>query len=107
MGDLVLVAFAERLGSVLRASDTAARLGGDEFAIVCEDTAFADAEVLASRLRTAVTAPLLIGETPVPLGVSIGIGCVPGGDEPGTLYERVVRAADDAMYADKATRRSH
>jgi diguanylate cyclase (GGDEF)-like protein len=30
-GDLVLVCFAERLQSVLRASDTAARLGGDEF----------------------------------------------------------------------------
>jgi PAS domain S-box-containing protein len=38
MGDLVLVAFAGRLRSVLRASDTAARLGGDEFSIVCENS---------------------------------------------------------------------
>ena len=38
MGDLVLMAFAERLRSVLRSSDTAARLGGDEFSIVCENT---------------------------------------------------------------------
>ncbi|GAA3177396.1 hypothetical protein GCM10010531_33920 [Blastococcus jejuensis] len=105
MGDLVLVSFAERLLSVLRASDTAARLGGDEFAIVCENTEPADAEVLAARLGSAVTAPLVIGEQTVPLGVSIGIGCVPGGEEPGALYERVVRMADDAMYADKASRR--
>ena len=105
MGDLVLVAFAERLVSVLRASDTAARLGGDEFSIVCENTESADAEILAARLRSAVTAPLVIDEQSVPLGISIGIGCVPGGEDPGALYERVVRTADDAMYADKATRR--
>ena len=105
MGDLVLVSFAARLGSVLRASDTAARLGGDEFSIVCENTNAADARVLAGRVRTTVTEPLSLGEHSVPLGISIGIGCVPGGEEPGQVYERVIRAADDAMYADKAARR--
>ena len=74
MGDLVLVSFAERLRSVLRASDTAARLGGDEFSIVCENTEPADAEVLAARLRTTVTEPLELGERSIPLGISIGIG---------------------------------
>jgi diguanylate cyclase (GGDEF)-like protein/PAS domain S-box-containing protein len=105
MGDLVLVSFSERIGSVLRASDTAARLGGDEFSIVCENTEAADARVLADRLRTTVTEPLTLGEHSIPLGISIGIGCVPGGEEPGQVYERVIRAADDAMYADKAARR--
>ncbi len=83
MGDLVLVSFAERLRSVLRASDTAARLGGDEFSIVCENTEDADAEVLAARLRTTITEPLELGAQSIPLGISIGIGCVPGGEEPG------------------------
>jgi diguanylate cyclase (GGDEF)-like protein/PAS domain S-box-containing protein len=105
MGDLVLVTFAERLRSVLRASDTAARLGGDEFSIVCENTEPADAEVLAERLRTTVTEPLVLSGTPVRIGLSIGIGSVPGGEEPGTVYERVVREADDAMYRDKERRR--
>jgi diguanylate cyclase (GGDEF)-like protein/PAS domain S-box-containing protein len=105
IGDLVLVAFAERLRSVLRASDTAARLGGDEFSIVCENTEPEDAEVLADRLRTTVTEPLVLGEATVSVGVSIGIGAAPGGDEPGDVYERVVREADDAMYKDKARRR--
>jgi diguanylate cyclase (GGDEF)-like protein/PAS domain S-box-containing protein len=105
MGDLVLISFAERLRSVLRASDTAARLGGDEFSIVCENTEKIDAEVLADRLRTTITEPLELGERFIPLGISIGIGCVPGGEEPGQVYERVIRAADDAMYADKAARR--
>jgi diguanylate cyclase (GGDEF)-like protein/PAS domain S-box-containing protein len=105
MGDLVLVTFAERLRSVLRASDTAARLGGDEFSIVCENTEPADAEVLADRLRTTVTEPLMLSGRPVRVGLSIGIGSVPGGEEPANVYERVVREADDAMYRDKSRRR--
>jgi diguanylate cyclase (GGDEF)-like protein/PAS domain S-box-containing protein len=105
MGDLVLVSFAERLRSVLRASDTAARLGGDEFSIVCENTEPADARVLAERLRTTVTEPLSLDGTSVSIGISIGIGSAPGGEDPGEVYERVVREADDAMYADKARRR--
>jgi diguanylate cyclase (GGDEF)-like protein/PAS domain S-box-containing protein len=105
MGDLVLVTFAERLRSVLRASDTAARLGGDEFSVVCESTEQADAEVLADRLRAAVTEPLSLSGTTVTIGLSIGIGSIAGGLEPREVYERVVREADDAMYAEKARRR--
>ncbi|TFV67885.1 UNVERIFIED_ORG: sensor domain-containing diguanylate cyclase [Bacillus sp. AZ43] len=105
MGDLVLVTFAERLRSVLRASDTAARLGGDEFSIVCENTEPADAEVLADRLRASVTDPLDLAGQAVEIGLSVGIGSVAGGDHPEDVFERVVREADDAMYADKARRR--
>jgi diguanylate cyclase (GGDEF)-like protein len=106
MGDMVLVAFAERLTSVLRASDTAARLGGDEFSIVCENTERSEADVLAERLRRTVTEPLVLGGTTVALGMSIGIGSASGGADPEEAYERVIREADDAMYADKAARRS-
>jgi diguanylate cyclase (GGDEF)-like protein len=105
MGDAVLVAFAQRLTSVLRASDTAARLGGDEFAIVCENTERPEAEVLAERLRTRVSDPLTIGGLVMSVGMSIGMGSVPGGGAPEEVYEQVVREADDAMYADKARRR--
>ena len=101
MGDAVLVAFAERLTSVLRASDTAARLGGDEFSIVCENTEPAEAEVLAQRLRTTLVEPLDIDGVQIGLGMSIGIGTVAPGADPDDACEQVVRAADDAMYADK------
>ncbi len=105
VGDAVLVAFAERLTSVLRASDTAARVGGDEFSIVCENSARADAEALAARLRHSVTEPLQAGDVQVPLGMSIGIGTVTGSADPERALEQLVREADDAMYADKAARR--
>jgi GGDEF domain-containing protein len=58
--------------------------------------------VLADRLRAAVTEPLSLSGTTVAVGISIGIGSAPGGEEPGEVYERVVREADDAMYANKA-----
>jgi diguanylate cyclase (GGDEF)-like protein/PAS domain S-box-containing protein len=105
IGDQVLVAVAERLISGMRASDTAARLGGDEFAVVCENTDRPDAEVLAGRLRAAIREPFVLGTTTVRLGTSIGIGHVAGGAEPEQVVERVVREADDAMYAEKSARR--
>jgi len=105
-GDRVLIAFADRLRSVLRASDTAARLGGDEFSIVCENTEPDDAQVLADRLRGAVLEPLQLNGTPVALGISIGVGAAVGGADPEEAYERVGREADDAMYADKARGRA-
>jgi diguanylate cyclase (GGDEF)-like protein/PAS domain S-box-containing protein len=105
VGDQVLVAFAERLTSVLRASDTAARVGGDEFSIVCENSERADAEALAGRLRHTVTEPLAIDGVTIPLGISVGIGTTTGGTDPERAFELLIREADDAMYTDKATRR--
>jgi diguanylate cyclase (GGDEF)-like protein/PAS domain S-box-containing protein len=104
-GDLVLVAFAERLQTVLRASDTAARLGGDEFSVVCEHTDRASAELLVQRLRAAFGDPLIVGETTIALDMSIGIGSVEGGADPAPAHDQVVREADDAMYATKKAKR--
>ena len=106
VGDAVLIAFAERLTSVLRASDTAARVGGDEFSVVCENSGRADAEALAVRLRQRVGEPLqLSGGLTLSLALSIGIGTVEGGTDPERAFGALVRAADDAMYVDKAARR--
>jgi diguanylate cyclase (GGDEF)-like protein/PAS domain S-box-containing protein len=106
VGDAVLIAFAERLTSVLRASDTAARVGGDEFSVVCENSGRADAEALATRLRERVGEPLrLSGGLVLPLSLSIGIGTVEGGTDPERAFGALVREADDAMYVDKAARR--
>ena len=106
VGDEVLVAFAGRLTSVLRASDTAARVGGDEFSVVCENSGRVDAEALAGRLRRAVAEPLeLAGGLVLPLSMSIGIATVEGGADPEQAFGALVRAADAAMYADKGARR--
>jgi diguanylate cyclase (GGDEF)-like protein/PAS domain S-box-containing protein len=104
-GDLVLVAFAERLQTVLRASDTAARLGGDEFGVVCEHTDRAHAELLVGRLRDAFQDPLVVEGTTISVHMSIGIGLAEGGADPAHAHPQVVREADAAMYATKRLQR--
>jgi diguanylate cyclase (GGDEF)-like protein len=54
-GDAALVAFAEDLRSVIRASDIAVRIGGDEFLVVMPEGSVADAEALAKRVQRALT----------------------------------------------------
>ena len=104
--DEELIAFAERLTSLLRASDTAARVGGAEFRIVYDTRGRADVENLAVRLRERVGEPLrLSGGLVLPLSLSIGIGTVEGGTDPERAFGALVREADDAMYVDKAARR--
>jgi diguanylate cyclase (GGDEF)-like protein len=100
-GDLVLVAFAERLQTVLRASDTAARLGGDESSVVCEHTDRSFADRLVRQLHAAFGDPLIVAETTIALDMSIGIGSAGSGADPAHAYEHLVREADDAVYATK------
>ena len=50
IGDLLLEQLGERLGTVLRSSDTIARLGGDEFAVLLPTATFDDARQIADRL---------------------------------------------------------
>ncbi|HEX3583134.1 MAG TPA: EAL domain-containing protein, partial [Thermoanaerobaculia bacterium] len=99
-GDELLVGVAQRLTSMLRASDTVARLGGDEFAMLIEaierDT---DAVRAAQRVQDAVSAPFRIGAHDIYTTVSIGIALSSSGHQ---RPEDVLRDADIAMYRAKA-----
>ena len=100
VGDLLLVAVAERLSGCVREHDAVARLGGDEFAIVLHVSEPAlQAEGLATRILQAIGAPYQLGEHRVEIGTSIGIavaqGVVADADE-------LVKHADLALYRAKA-----
>jgi len=98
-GDALLRVVANRLRGCLRETDTIARLGGDEFAIL--QTALeqpTDAELLAKRLREAVTTPLDVDGHQVLADVSIGITLAP---TDGTESSQLLKNADMAMYAAK------
>jgi diguanylate cyclase (GGDEF)-like protein/PAS domain S-box-containing protein len=73
-GDRVLVEMADRIGSVLRGSDTAARIGGDEFVVLCEDLDDrVEAFGVIERLRRAVAPPILHETLRLHVTVSVGV----------------------------------
>ncbi len=115
-GDQLLVTVAQRISDLVREGDIVARLGGDEFVVVMANATSETAESVVSRMITAVTSPIRIGDQSLTVGVSAGIATGhlsdlghPGdlGDlgrpgSPGHLgAEELQRRADIAMYAAK------
>ena len=101
-GDELLRAVATRLRSTLRSADIAGRLGGDGFVVVVEPSDGDGAETLARRLLDTFSEPLRIGDRAYPLTLSVGVAHFP---DNGGRPEQLIRAADMAMYAAKATGR--
>jgi diguanylate cyclase (GGDEF)-like protein/PAS domain S-box-containing protein len=100
LGDQLLVQAAERLGGVLRASDTAARLGGDEFAILLEGAAdLPEACQVAERTLGLFADSFLIETAELSISVSIGVAISDGSH---ISAEELLRDADVAMYSAKA-----
>ncbi len=98
-GDQLLKMIANRLKGVVRDADFAARLGGDEFCMLLNnisDDAFV-AEV-AERCLQKINEPLFLNHQQVKPRVSIGIAIFP---RDGENEEKLIQAADTAMYAAK------
>jgi diguanylate cyclase (GGDEF)-like protein/PAS domain S-box-containing protein len=104
IGDELLKAFAERVRSVVRASDQVARQGGDEFVILI---AAPEAEEVAKRIAQAllerVRLPVRIGSRELNISTSIGIAVVPPGQF--ASPPEMIKEADMALYEAKAAGR--
>jgi diguanylate cyclase (GGDEF)-like protein len=99
-GDVLLKAVAERLRLVTRPSDVVARLGGDEFVVAQFGVADkAQAEDLARRLWSALTAPVPFRDQEIAATVSIGIAVSP---MHGETAPRLLKSADLAVHSAKA-----
>ncbi|MRR50026.1 MAG: sensor domain-containing diguanylate cyclase [Rhodocyclaceae bacterium] len=103
MGDHLLQVIAGRLRQVVRTSDTLARWGGDEFVLLVEESSDEPLANLVSRLRQAVEEPIYVGDLTLTVGASIGLSRFP---EDGDTAHRLIMAADQDMYADKAVRKA-
>jgi diguanylate cyclase (GGDEF)-like protein len=97
VGDLLLIAVAQRLSGCVRVEDTVARLGGDEFVVVLDGANPEAADLAARRMIDALRAPVLADGHELPIRASIGIADGHSGDDPSVLLRR----ADIAMYAAK------
>lgn len=94
VGDEVLISVAEKIRSVLRATDTAARLGGDEFVVLCEDLAdVPEAVLVGERVVEAVREPSG-WRTPARPSISAGLATT---CDPQTYPQKLLGDADRAL----------
>lgn len=103
-GDEVLVTMSRHVGSIIRRNETFFRLGGDEFAVLVPDADAAGLDELARRIVEGVAGLRFEFEgRETGLTASLGIAMFPTHAEDG---ERLVAAADQAMYRSKTTGRN-
>jgi diguanylate cyclase (GGDEF)-like protein len=99
IGDSVLIQVAERLQRNVRIGDFTGRWGGDEFVICLEDFGEAgNAAAAAQKLLLVLSEKYEVGSSEVFATPSIGIALYP---DSGDTAERMVKAADIAMYEAK------
>ena len=102
-GDAVLRSFAATAEGVMRQGDVFGRVGGEEFAALLPQTTRDGAVVLAQRLRQRIAAqPAQVGGLALPFTVSIGVAAWHGPDDGEASFDRLMMAADRALYAAKA-----
>lgn len=103
-GDLLLQEIADRLGRVVRESDTVARLGGDEFVIVLEhlneDPALArtEARQIAAKALLSMAKPYDLDGRICHSSGSIGVALF---NQTEIDLDLLMRQADEAMYQAK------
>lgn len=101
VGDKLLIQVVNRIKNAIRRDDIIARVGGDEFTIILENLEdIDDLGVVAIKIGSAFTKPLLIDKIALKITVTIGISIYPNdGEDP----ESLTKAADAAMYHTKLT----
>jgi len=104
VGDLVLKTVADRLGKLMRGSNTLARIGGDEFAILLlslgptEEAAARAAELMANQVLNLFEHPVAVAGYNVPISVSIGITLMSGQQIP---WDQQIQRAEQATQQAK------
>ncbi|AGW12523.1 putative diguanylate cyclase [Megalodesulfovibrio gigas DSM 1382 = ATCC 19364] len=103
-GDLVLRNIAVIGKASLRAEDLFARLGGEEFAALLPDADLAESLQVADRLRSNM-AQCAVPVQGHRIGYTVSIGVATIGGRVDTV-DRLIKAADEALYAAKAAGRN-
>ncbi len=100
IGDLLLIAIAQKLTSIVRETDTIARLGGDEFIALLEPISqIKDAINIAERIIKELQSPFYLEKRQVFTAASIGIVL---SSKEYSQADDILRDADIAMYRAKS-----
>ena len=98
-GDSVLRRVADVLRAIARLSDVVCRYGGEEFLIIAPDTPLDGAFQLAERIRVGIERQSMpVGGQTIRLSMSLGVAVKDG--RIGS-HERLLKAADEALYRAK------
>jgi diguanylate cyclase (GGDEF)-like protein/PAS domain S-box-containing protein len=109
IGDQLLVQVAERISSIIRATDLAARLGGDEFVVVFDnlgdnaEMAAQEAKKRAEELHELINLPYPLQQSVFHCTISIGVNLFKGQTR---SIDDLLRHADVAMYQAKDSGRN-
>lgn len=102
-GDELLITFARRLMSALRAGDVLARTGGNEFGVlVALRRGAEDALTAAERIQDAMAAPFHISELDIRIECAIGVALMQRGQEPEELFRNAQFAVKQAKQTGKS-----
>lgn len=105
-GDEILQILASLMMKNVRESDTLARWGGEEFIVIAPETSEEEGCILAEKIRMAVAGHAFPHADKQPLGmVSLSIG-MSSRSELTENAEKLLRFADDAVYAAKDSGRN-
>lgn len=99
-GDQALRRFAEICKKEVRKSDLIGRIGGEEFAICLDQITFAEARLLAERLRERVAASQVVLDKGVVIHFTVSIGLAQPRPTDQS-FDAVLKRADRALYAAK------
>jgi diguanylate cyclase (GGDEF)-like protein len=99
-GDELLITFARRLISALRAGDRLARTGGNEFGVIVSlQEGIADAMRAADRIGGVLTAPFKLSELEIRVECAVGLAVMQPGHDPEELFRNAQFALKQAKLS--------
>jgi diguanylate cyclase (GGDEF)-like protein/PAS domain S-box-containing protein len=104
VGDFALREIANRIQRSVRTVDIVARYGGEEFIVLMPETTLHDACQVAERIRKNISEKSIADDS-VDVVVTLSIG-VAEMDEKSSDMDKLIRYADQALYAAKAAGRN-